>query len=222
MISSPQTNFVAFIDLLGFSDMVKKDLEAPNGTEKYMERLYRIHQETVKLSQESIQLDVVQFSDSIILATEFKKENFREFLWIISKYQFDLFSRGILARGGVAYGRHFYENGFLYSLGLIEAYRIENKIAKNPRIIVSNDLLQLLYEDEDEFTNLPLHQENDGLWFIDYLHHCREEGIEKYMEIIKFGIDNDNVAVREKYIWLCDYAKFKYPEATLTAHRFRY
>ncbi|MCP3775217.1 hypothetical protein NLX71_18255 [Paenibacillus sp. MZ04-78.2] len=217
-----KNHFVAFIDLLGFSSMVKKDLEAPDGTNKYMEELFRVHQETIQLAGGVINLDVVQFSDSVILATEFKKENFNEFLWLITKYQFTLFSRGILSRGGVAYGKHYYNNGFLYSLGLIEAYNIESKIAKNPRVIVSSDLLELLYENEEAMvtSKLPLIKENDGLLFLDYLSFC-EDGIELFLDTITRGLENGDPKVREKYNWLSDYIKYKFPEANLSNNRFK-
>ncbi|QHJ72278.1 hypothetical protein [Planococcus halotolerans] len=216
--SSPY--FVAFIDLLGFSDMVKKDLEAPLGTQKYMDKLYRIHKKTLELNKSTLDLQLVQFSDSIVLATKFDKSNFPLFLNIISEYQYNLLQEGILVRGGITYGKHFYNDGFMYSLGLIEAYHLESKVARFPRIIVSKDLIELLYEDQMNLSDLGLLQEYDGHYFVDYLENGNNETMENLLGFIVEGAKFNNTSVREKYVWLLDYSHFKFPEIPISNQRF--
>lgn len=219
IIDIKEFHFVAFIDLLGFSDMVKHDLEAPNGQEKYVQKLFEIHSSTLALQETGFHVNLIQFSDSIVLSTEYNPRNFDAFLNIIGQYQYNLFCKGILSRGGIAYGKHFFENGFLYSMGLIEAYRIESKIAKYPRIVISTDLFDLIYSDQSYTRIAPIMKENDDLFFIDYLEHGRIEENCKYLnEILKTAVSPE---VKEKHLWLLDYFIEKYPESDLKRNRFQ-
>ncbi|MBB6691065.1 hypothetical protein H7B90_06575 [Cohnella xylanilytica] len=213
--------FVAFIDLLGFSAMVKSDLESISNGEKYINKLYKIHQQTTKLNETGLQLQLVQFSDSIVLATKYDKQNFNDFLNKIGKYQYDLFSEGILSRGGIAFGKHFYRDGFMFSLGLIEAYNIETSLARYPRIIISNDLLDIVTTGTDILTELPIIRENDGLCFVDYFRFSNAERIDTDREFITTNINSKNPSIREKYIWLAEYLNFKHPTITPLTTRFK-
>lgn len=214
-------NLVAFIDLLGFTSMVKSDLESPKGSEKYLDRLFRVHNRTRSLFEKELKLNLVQFSDSVVIATPYLPEKLPIFIEVISKYQFDLFCEGILARGGIALGKHFYEDGFMYSLGLIEAYKIESSISRYPRTIVSPDLLNLVYPMLEFPKDILLIRESDGYFFIDYLVHSEEEKISIYLTQLENKIDRmDNSSIKEKYIWLAEYIKYKFPNVDSSFTRF--
>ncbi|MFF0828644.1 hypothetical protein ACFYU8_17310 [Brevibacillus sp. NPDC003359] len=198
--------------------MVKHDLEAPEGTEKYIERLYAVHQSTLSLTESEISL--VQFSDSVVMATEFNKDKFLDFIKIIATYQCSLFSQGILSRGGIAYGRHFYQDGFMFSLGLIEAYKLESTAAKNPRILVSSDLIELLYPEKQLSPDIPILKENDGMFFIDFLASAERNEIERNLKTIEHGIKNPKTTIREKNLWLGEYIKYKFPDLAIQINKF--
>ena len=208
---SLEYNLVAFIDILGFSEMVKSDIESPIKTDKYLDRLYRVHKRTEDIKNEGLEVNIVQFSDSVVLSMPYKPENLKGFIEIISKYQFDLFCEGILSRGGIALGKHFYKEGFMYSLGLIEAYKIESQISRFPRVVISWDLLNLVYPSNDIPSEILLIKENDGYYFVDYLIHHGDEAVDKYLSMILSQIDKiENASIKEKYIWLAEYIKFKF------------
>ena len=218
-INTSEIFFVTFIDLLGFSNMVKTDLEAPDGKEQYVNKLMRVHQNTRQLEDGAMKLHMIQFSDSIVLATPFNKNNFSAFLKMISQYQFDLFCEGILARGGVAYGRHYYHDGFMYSLGLIEAYKLETRTAKYPRIVVSKDLFSLIYGDGKAEPDLCVMEENDGQLFVDYFMHATAESVHKGLEKVRQEpiVTSD---VKEKHQWLLEYCSKKFPADFSRVSRF--
>jgi hypothetical protein len=143
-LAKPDIHFVAFLDILGFSNMVKFDFESSSQYKTYLNKLFQIYNYTSKLHDSNLDLNVMQFSDSIVLSVPFSKEFFSSFISVIAKYQYDLFCEGILCRGGIAYGKHFFQEGFLFSNGLIDAYKIESETAKHPRIVVSTDLIELI------------------------------------------------------------------------------
>lgn len=202
--------FVAFIDLLGFSYMVKSDCEAPRGTEIFINKLIDAHKHTLELNSKSSKLNLLEFSDSVIFAIPFNKEDFNEFINIISIYQYKLFCEDILCRGGVAYGKHFYKEGFLFSNGLIEAFNIERSIARYPRIVISKDLIELINIDKILTTQSPLIKENDGAIFIDFYKNGQREDILIHLENILTINNNIDPSVKEKHRWLREYFKYKF------------
>lgn len=55
-------SIVAFVDILGFSSMVKSDCESKNGKYYYFETLKNLNERTRKITD----CNITQFSDSII------------------------------------------------------------------------------------------------------------------------------------------------------------
>lgn len=169
MTTQLKNHFVAFIDLLGFSDMVKHDCENPEHAHKYIDKLKNTHNSTKELKDKIENLQLIQFSDSIVLALPFHKENFSKFSKLVSDYQYSLLSSGILCRGGISYGMHHFEDDFLFSNGLIHAYLIEKDTSKTPRIVVSSDLIDLIYPEKQDIPRELMIKENDGTYFLNYL-----------------------------------------------------
>lgn len=197
---------VAFIDLLGFSSMVAHDCETPNGEQKYIESLYDCHMETRGLKVEQPDLQLIQFSDSVVFALPYSIDNYISIVSMISDYQYNLLKKGILCRGGVSYGKHFFTEDFLFSNGMIEAYRLESQVALSPRVVISNDLFELVKPKlEAQGLSVPLLFEQDGLWFIHYL--SRRDSSETWGAIsmvIPSGLSTSS-SIRSKQIWLIDY-----------------
>lgn len=59
----------------------------------------------------------------------------------IQTFIFNCFSqKGIFLRGGISNGYCYIKDGFVVGDGLIEAYKVESEIAKNPRIALSSNV----------------------------------------------------------------------------------
>jgi hypothetical protein len=93
----------------------------------------------------------------------------------------------ILIRGGVTVGKVSVSENRVFGPGLIEAYDIESKFARYPRIVVSQKALKCLEDtdkplsechdrsyDKEQLPEL-LRQGDDGFWFIDYVAVVAEE-----------------------------------------------
>ncbi|TCP12457.1 hypothetical protein EV683_10951 [Crenobacter luteus] len=200
-----ELNFVAFIDLLGFSEMVLHDCKQPPGKRKYVEKLKQIHDETAKVFSEK-GYQITQFSDSIVISAPFnnEKNSFGSFVTEIADYQYRLFLAGFLCRGGVAHGKHFIDGTFLFSDGLIGAYHLESSRARFPRIILSDDLLDLVFPDKTIPSEIYILEESDGIKFIDYFKERNVTEVEgKVASLLSQTVTSDNV--REKYYWLGNY-----------------
>lgn len=212
--------FVAFLDVLGFSDMVKSDCESPSGSELYMKKLFDIHEQTLKNHKSNKGLEIVQFSDSIVLAMPFFNDNFPIFIKLIADFQYDLFDKGFLCRGGIAYGKHFSKEGFLFSNGLIEAYQVEKDIAKYPRVAVSNDLIELIYKDKLINDDIPLIMENDTIFFVDFLANKNLNDSAICLQAILNHAPRSKPSVMEKHRWLTEYFDHKASNSDYSISKF--
>lgn len=200
--------------------MVKSDFESPSKNKPFFNKLFKIYNYTSSLHESSMRLNIIQFSDSIVLSVPFSEEIFPQFLSVIATYQYDLFCEGIICRGGIAYGKHFLHESFLFSNGLIEAYRIESEIAKYPRIVVSTDLIELIYKNGEIDKNIPLIKENDGLFFVDFLEDRDLVDSSTYLELILNMNKSSNVSVKEKHRWLTEYFDYKVSKSECSVARF--
>lgn len=211
---------VAFIDLLGFASMVAHDCEKPKGEQKYIESLYDCHKETKDLKACHPDLQLIQFSDSVVLAMPYSINNYVNIISIIADYQYRLLSKGILCRGGLSYGKHFFTEDFLFSNGMIEAYRLESKVALSPRVVISSDLIELVKPIlELQEVELFLLFEQDGLWFIDYLRNRDSAITWDYLSKVVPTKLNASSSIRSKQIWLIDYYNHSFPDVTHVIHK---
>ena len=200
--------FVAYIDILGFSKMVDSDIKKPDNVDLFLTKLFKVYNSTQQSFGNHQNLQLIQFSDSVVFAMPFKDDNFTDFLKIVGQFQYNLFSQGLLCRGGISFGKHFYKNGFLFSSGLIEAYSIERELSRYPRIAISKNLLDLLYP-SGIWPNCQILKENDEIYFVDFLlNHDLKDSAECLKRIIIDNSSND-ASINEKHRWLCEYFDHK-------------
>ena len=195
---------VAFVDILGFSNMVQSDCENRSGSIKYFEVLQEINRETQKIGD----CNITQFSDSVIFSLPLSQDNYIKMIKILAEYQRKLLYHNIICRGAIAYGKHYKEDDFMFSQALIEAYQLESKDAIYPRIIISKNLLE--YFKPAIQTPPYLVQEKDGFYFVDYLFDADKELSLKCLEEFDRSIQAQSLAVKEKYYWLYKYWEFRF------------
>lgn len=215
--------FVAFIDVLGFKELVKSgDLE---NLETYFERITEVL-DKLRIKKEKVESFLI--SDSIILIAPPGTTGLRELLEAIRTIQSSLLWKKILLRGAVSYGPIYYnpERNIVVGMGFIKAYLLEQE-AKHPRIIIDPAIIKLGFNDKADF----LKQMNrateynferrlvysasqfakisdDGI-FIDYANKAIKQlevtgNLERTFEMIRENLYSDQ-RLYGKYIWLRDY-----------------
>ncbi|HHE4876659.1 hypothetical protein [Morganella morganii] len=200
-----KTYFVAFIDILGFKNIVEK--ERLSGYEgEQLNKLFDCHVECEKIFKEH-GLDIVQFSDSIVISKAYDKESFHEFVFSVSEYQKLLLRKGFLCRGGIAVNKHYSLSSFLFSPALIDAYKVESEKAIYPRVVVSEDVINLVFPEKEYPKNLC--KEYDGLFFINFLY---KENISSIGDVVSNVVANclgsKNHSIMQKGIWLANYSDY--------------
>lgn len=216
-------HIVAYIDILGFSTMVESDCEKKSET-SYFEKLKECF--FYVKNQFKDRVDLKQFSDSIVFSLPLVAKNLQQNITTIIRVaqgiQFEMFKKGILSRGGIAFGKHFSEHDFLFSEALIKAYMLEKQYAKNPRIIISNDLLDIHQALVDSLiAEKMIIKEDDSKYFVNYF---RLTTVDECNEILRNIFDNgnqDDYSIVEKYRWLYEYANY-YFDSVLNVKQSRF
>lgn len=205
-----ENHFVAFLDILGFSEMVRYD--STSSDKKYLEKLYKCHQSASHIFSTDLRCTITQFSDSILLATPYSSEKFDWFIRNIAEYQRFLLNENLLCRGGIAINKHFNNGSFTFSAGLIDAYFVESKIAKYPRVVISKDVIDLIFPEGTKKPNTII-KEDDGMYFIDFLGLTKRKKPKllnsKIQEIIEDLSKSNMASVKEKSSWLAAYSDYR-------------
>lgn len=180
-----EERMITFVDILGFKTIIKESerndqklktiygaLDFLKTREKPAEwnlKFIEIEEDAQKKGVENF--DIVKktncscFSDCIIVSVIVDNEKINEIastlirnlLYIGAK----LLSEGILIRGGLTIGKLIHNNnGVIMGQGLIDAYELESRVAKFPRIVLSNTLINKLNKTIDSKRNrYPYHQD---------------------------------------------------------------
>lgn len=178
-----EKRLVAFIDILGFKEIVKQSetdiskieliysaldyLKNWEAQEKWDLRLVEIEEDAQKRGVDNFDIrektNITAFSDSIVVSVKVD-DNINEMAstLIINLAYIGAFllEKGILFRGGLTVGNLIHiENGTVFGQGLIDSYKLESNSAKYPRIILSDKLLkELNYPIETKRNRYPYHQ----------------------------------------------------------------
>lgn len=168
---------VAFIDVLGFKNLVHNESFTP------IETYYSFLLSNFKNAIEKRNFEFLLISDSIVIYTEETTENLCELIKMINLTQAGLLSKGILIRGGISHGDLFVdpENNIVVGRGLINAYQLE-MLAKFPRVILDRSLVAKHYgsvstalakNNINELPHLSLMQSNGHIVDFLYLNYGR-------------------------------------------------
>ncbi len=214
-------HFVAFIDILGFKEII---------TNEECDNIYNIFAEIHSRSNTELNFNGFQIeafdhvhhrilSDSVVLFIDAEiPDSFATIVTICRRLQSYLANRDnpILLRGGIVKGLLYYEDDIIYGQGLTDAYLLESKLAKHPRVIFTGDTLRCGKENtkymfpdlEPSFNTYRC--DEDGLYFANYLTPLIKLGPQKVKvffdrllnlceTMLNRPIDN---TLREKYLWL--------------------
>lgn len=216
-----QEHIVAFIDVLGSKEAIKKD------EEKSLKVMYDSYTEAIKLfdylfENKQIKPRVKIFSDNIVVAVSRYGESghgaFCAVVMLSAIIQVEFLKHGLLTRGGIASGSFFCDELMVWGKGLVKAYSLESTVAIYPRVIIDPELIGELGLTRTDCpfkkTQKWIVQDEDSLFVADYIN-----GYLKYSELFAFGVMEmverklgeyaGNIKICQKWLWLNNYANNK-------------
>ena len=192
-----EKRIVVFLDILGFSTMIE-DSKVDTPLRRKIKRAVEIIRESADTDETG--RAVSTFSDSAVISYPLHKESSLFYLLIdIIHLQLKIGALGIMFRGGIAIGDCFHDGNIIFGPAMNEAYRLESKVAKWPRVVISEetlkdgllatikpnpygveydmeDVLGLLKRDDYQNNIKELSDETDStiLYFVDFLSQSEE------------------------------------------------
>jgi len=210
---------VAFIDILGFKNIITSDKYKAEGIShllKYLRKQYTLdkypHSEIVKPT-------LSFFSDNIFLSYSYSPENelniYEDFIHRTSIMQAILFSFGILTRGAVTRGFAIHNEEECFGPAVVRAAELESKIAIYPRIICDKNLNIINILTESRFRDIIEETELD-MYYINFFSFLMNEKLSpfRYVGDVSFfdirsmlyklleSSNESNIDYRPKQIWI--------------------
>lgn len=226
-----ENRILAFVDILGFKNMVQ--VSASNFQEqiRLMKAMDIIHSYKT-LNDEGLDgglrkygVQVTTFSDSAILSypISFDGGLFHVLLDLIH-LQIDLACLGIFIRGGISIGPAHHDEFNAFGPAMVDAYELESKIAKYPRIILSGQTISAgiaaskRHQNPFDISllNSLIKQDADDFYFLDYLSQYQEldfpeydyyNWLEKIRNYLIYNLNAYYIDARiyPKYLWMLNY-----------------
>lgn len=209
--------YIAFLDILGFKELIKTkpcDEVYSIFTSKMKNPLYAVHKGTEKIfDMKTVKSKVM--SDSVCFCVDSSVKNaLFGLILTCANFQVELMKleTPILCRGAIVRGDILWEGDTIFGPGFIDAYRMEENNATHPRIIMTrstvesskenteesivNDLSNLLFIDHDDFLTIDSMElfeglDTDGSYCKNLYNHI--------VDVLGETVDN---SVREKYMYL--------------------
>lgn len=216
MTTNMDYHYVLFLDILGYSSIIDRaSLSAP-GTDQSIDNLRAAFLSAKEKFEAKSDYNIKQFSDSIILSAPFSSTEPLDFLNESAKLQSFMLSRSILKRGAISVGKHFQDDDFVASQAVIEAYKIEQKLAKFPRVVTTDNFLNLCFPDK-RYGSAPLSSYIDGLVFVDFLRNVEDTSIFRE-KLLSIWVNSEYIewSAKEKIYWLVEYWNNRHPELPIS------
>lgn len=229
---------VGFVDILGYQDLV----QSASNKEKSQALLVRLHS-ALRSSREHVDPnrseDMYQrlqdkdistfraFTDNIVIGYPIRDEGEIELSRIfnsVSYFQMLMAMEGFFVRGAIAIGDLYIDDIAVFGSGLIEAYKAETELARDPRIVLAssaeleiNRHLEHYGRDAHATHSCHLLKDSDGQYFVNYLDTVIAENgyfYEKQLVAHKCSIEEkllelrSRPAVWSKYLWAANYHNY--------------
>jgi hypothetical protein len=165
---------VAFVDILGFADLVRRADKDVALRGEIIDALSRVRS-VAPPSGGQTDLRAQNFSDSLILSAHNSADGLWHLLLSVDALAWNLLQNGILIRGAVTVGGIHHDDQTVFGVGVNEAYRLESTIAKYPRVILSGKakVAADTYASQDQvwrtYRDSRLVRDVDGVWFLNFL-----------------------------------------------------
>lgn len=135
-----RNSYVAFLDILGFSDLTQKTDVRPEWR-SYLRASIEALNQTLPGQIEHSGFRFVQFSDSIVLSAARTPEGLLSIIQGCLMLVNNMLGRNILLRGGIAAGNFHHDDKMMFGPALIRAYA-HDKAGAPPHIALDPDVMR--------------------------------------------------------------------------------
>ncbi len=219
-----EDRIVAFIDILGFANIIKGTIHSDAALSDLVSTLNYVQGYFQRVRQNYKDpkiLQLTQFSDTLVMSVSMKDS--AEMISIfrhLKNLQINLIHKNLLLRGGIVKGLLVHNEDLVVGPGIINAYKLESKCALHPRIIIDPKVMWQYVRSNGVNQKVRLksflpqgvfNMETDGTYYVDYFNEVedflengisKEDHFNKLCSLAAGSLDNDDISVRVKYLWM--------------------
>lgn len=231
-----KNSVVVFCDILGFSNEMIRAYDEERAGELLIKLRSALNDSYSNLKYESpISLGIPKcfafktFTDNIVICFPILGDGESE-MWIaflrLGLLQLEMVCSDFFIRGGISIGELYMDDDIVFGNGLIEAYRAESQLARDPRIVLGKSAIEYLkihlsyYSEIDSSLQYrDLLKDIDGQIFLNYLDTilmavdevgpfydkltAHKAAIERKLDEFK-----NNPVIWSKYAWVANYHNY--------------
>jgi hypothetical protein len=169
-------SITAFVDILGFKELVKNAKKENNSQELFMdfhrvlstwfnrqEGIRSIIYKTPLIGGQKDNFKIRIFTDCVLIGCPIREKKRSSFakgcdelydvLRLLYMFQMEMTNNGYFVRGAITVDELYMDDTVIYGNGVIEAYEAESKKAKYPRIILTKSVEERLTEIDKGFAD---------------------------------------------------------------------
>lgn len=177
--SSYQEKYVAFLDIIGFSELVRRlagdGIERKEEFKSLTKALSRVagkmaylnNPDIQKLNRRSKHVQGIAASDNILLVGSNEIDGLRTLIWHARDLQTEMARLGIFLRGAITKGLVYHADSIVFGPAVLDAIELE-KIAYYPRVLLSekvrSDVANIPESDLNGFW--PIMRSDDGFAYL--------------------------------------------------------
>jgi hypothetical protein len=179
-----KNRMVAFIDILGFKDIVNESkdkcqiikeiieaMDLAKDIKKLAELMKKAYIVDENNDKHKIDMQLTLFSDSVIISInddkKIKTELYNAFFNNLKKLAYALARRNFFLRGGITYGKLYHVENKCFGPAMNKAYALESTVANYPRIVVDKKALEEINKLKEEYV---ITDKIDSIEILDYLY----------------------------------------------------
>jgi hypothetical protein len=170
--SSYEERYCAYIDILGFSDLIGRLRTGSLSFETIRSLLKRIHApyDPAIIDFEHCDFRAQSISDAVTLSTQPTIAGLGMLIAAIRQLSVALLHEGYFVRGALCKGLLYHDESTVFGDALIKAYTLEQEVVRFPRIMLTKDVVDdaMASAKRDEFQE-HIRQAEDGPYFVHIL-----------------------------------------------------
>lgn len=146
---STKKYIIGYFDILGYKNIIKEKTYKESALILIFDFIYSMIKKTEKAFFGKMK--IYSFSDNFLMCAEYKSKvdyyyNIKTMVSFMELIQTRILGYfGFLIRGCILDGNLYLGDNFIYGKGMVDAYNLENNIAKYPRIILDRKMMIKLY-----------------------------------------------------------------------------
>jgi hypothetical protein len=227
-------SYCVFADFLGFRQQIRdsvKSGEEASIFQQFMDEIEPEIENTINPcaddedSRFPRMWDAKVFTDNVVLGyalwSDHGQKEFGHALSQMLEFQYAVALKGHFVRGGWAVGNLFMNRNTVFGAALLDACDLESKEAIYPRVILSDQMRDIVFHQMAQWAENPPHShhlfvDEKGTLFTNYLSEAIVDGevrwdeLDRHAELVRSRVNEfaTNDSLLPKYLWLASYHNY--------------